>query len=478
MDDANALPLPAQAQGAGRLVAAVIALGAFALLCFSPQIYNDGDTGWHLAAGRYIIDHLAVPRQDPFSYTFAGAPWMAHEWLAEVIFASAAALGGWAMISVITAAALAILLLIMGREAARWLAPPRVALFLLLTITMLLPFLLARPHLLSWPLLAGWTTVLLHARERRRPPALAAAAIMVVWANLHGSFLFGLCLAGLFGLEAVIEDADRRAALIGWLRFGALALTASLMTPHGIDGLIFPLTVSRMTTLNLIYEWKATIFPSEATFGLPLLVLLLVILVQGVRLRPLRALLVAIVLTLAFLHIRHQQLVAIVGGLVLIGPIGRSFAAFKSSATPAWLGRSVALIAALAIGVRLALPAERPAAANNPAAAIAQIPADLRRQPVLNEYSFGGALIYAGIKPYIDGRADMYGDAFFLDATRILDGDRASFDRAVKRWHISWTILPPHSAVVARLDHDPTWRRQYTDRWAVIHVRRAIRPGG
>ena len=55
--------------------------------------------------------------------------------------------------------------------------------------------------------------------------------------------------------------------------------------------------------------------------------------------------------------------------------------------------------------------------------AIAAVPASLRDRPVLNSYSFGGPLILAGIRPDIDGRADMYGDTFVLAHQRLVSGD-------------------------------------------------------
>ena len=52
---------------------------------FIPQVLNDGDTWWHLAAAEWIINHQAAPHADPFSYTRAGAPWLDHEWLSQAI---------------------------------------------------------------------------------------------------------------------------------------------------------------------------------------------------------------------------------------------------------------------------------------------------------------------------------------------------------------------------------------------------------
>ena len=108
-----------------------------------------------------------------------------------------------------------------------------------------------------------------------------------------------------------------------------------------------------------------------------------------------------------------------------------------------------------------------------PVTAIRHVPAQLRSQPVLNGYSFGGPLILAGIRPYIDGRADMYGDDFTLDLVDMMRGDIDRFRRADRRWGFAWTILPANARLVPKLDREPGWRRLYSDRWAVVHVRAA-----
>src|ERR1700744_570552 len=77
------------------LFAATALLLGFALAAFTPALFHDGDTWWHLAAGRWMLAHRAVPLHDIFSFTFAGAPWNAQEWLAELLMAGAYALTGW-----------------------------------------------------------------------------------------------------------------------------------------------------------------------------------------------------------------------------------------------------------------------------------------------------------------------------------------------------------------------------------------------
>ena len=59
----------------------------------------------------------------------------------------------------------------------------------------------------------------------------------------------------------------------------------------------------------------------------------------------------------------------------------------------------------------------------SPGAAFAHVPASLAAMPVLNEYNFGGFLIFNGVRPFIDGRADMYGDKFLEDYAELITAE-------------------------------------------------------
>jgi hypothetical protein len=122
-------------------------------------------------------------------------------------------------------------------------------------------------------------------------------------------------------------------------------------------------------------------------------------------------------------------------------------------------------------------PFERPDSYGVPVTALRNLPPGLRDKPVFNEYSFGGLLVFDGIAPFIDGRSDMYGDAFTTDYVRIAKGDAVRWKAAEAYWKFGWTILPPDTALVKILDREPGWRRIYADKWAVIHVRRDPPPG-
>src|SRR6266581_9368992 len=66
------------------------------ILSRSDRVLGDGDTYWHIAVGRWIIAHRAVPNSGIFSATMPDAPWVAHEWLGEIILATLYDHFGWA----------------------------------------------------------------------------------------------------------------------------------------------------------------------------------------------------------------------------------------------------------------------------------------------------------------------------------------------------------------------------------------------
>jgi hypothetical protein len=103
-----------------------------------------------------------------------------------------------------------------------------------------------------------------------------------------------------------------------------------------------------------------------------------------------------------------------------------------------------------------------------PTAALADLPACLRTRPVLNDYSFGPALIFDGIAPFVDSRAELYGDAFLDDYARIADGEPDVINAALRRWDIAWALFPPGHPALRFLEHQPGWHRLYADQQAVL----------
>jgi hypothetical protein len=451
-------------------------LAAMAAGLFNAGLLDDGDVYWHVATGGWIADRLRVPLTDPFSYTFAGVPWHAHEWLADVLMGLAYRADGLAGVLALYGFAIGAAVLILAAYLRRWLTVPCLLIAIGLVIGCARPTLLARPHLLVMPLTILWGASLLRAREAGRAPHLAWALVMVAWANLHGSFVFGFVMLGGLGLEALVEAApERRFAIVrDWGLFGLASLAAAACNPEGVAGLIFPFELMGMTSLSVIDEWRPTDFSTIGPFEISLLVVLFLALSRGVRVRPVRLLLVLGLLHMALQHSRHAMIAAAFSALMLAEPFSRTMERMPvrtGPGAPKWFLGAAALAAAALLALRLAIPVSLGDSQYTPRTALNHVPPEILGQPVLNDYSFGGYLIFRRAHPFIDGRTDLYGDAFMRRYLKIAGGDPAAIDGALRRYPPAWTIFSPASAAAAQMDHEPGWRRLYADRVAVIHVR-------
>ena len=459
------------------LIIALIAVLTFALSIYRASVLRDGDTWSHLVIGEWTMAHGAVPRVDIFSHSMPGAPWTAHEWLAEVLLALAFRGGSWSGVVLLTGLAAASAALILGLRVARFLDGAALGATVLLGVGLWTPSLLARPHILALPFAAAWVAGLLESRDRGRTPSLWLSLLMIVWSNLHGGFMFGLALVGPFALEALLEAprGERVATLRGWLVFAAAATAASLVNPYGFEALLFPFRLMGVENLSRISEWQAEDFSHVGPLEIALLALLVFALTRPMAVPPVRTALVAALLAMALQHARHAQLLGLIAPMLLAKPMAKAIGAAPSG--DAWRRAARAALAVSCAGVvglgflRLAEPVERVDGTAAPISALKAVPPDLKQKPVLNDYSFGGYLIWSHVRPFIDGRADMYGGAMLGLYRKLSAGDPATVEETLTRYHIAWTIFAPDAEIVATLDREPGWRRIYADPFAVVHAR-------
>ncbi len=475
-----ALPLasgpPNAARAASRRVEAaplLLALAVFALGAFAPAVLNDGDTWSHVATGDWILQHGAAPRTDPFSYSFAGAPWTAHEWLSEILFALAYRIAGWSGVMLLTSAAAGLATFVMAHRTARDLTGVALIAVTALAAGLLAPGLLARPHVLALPVLALWGAGLMEARKGGRAPSLALIPLMTLWANLHGGFALGLALIAPFAIEAVVASASehRPSLLKSWGVFALASLGAALLTPFGVDGLLFPFKLVGVAHLADIGEWRPESFAHPGPMEIAMLALLALALTRPFRMSLTPAALLVGLVHLSLQHSRHETLLAILAPMLLAEPIACALDAPTPAAPPARWPLLAAVTLALGLaGARLALPVARGDGPNAPMTALQAVPKALRKRPVLNAYGFGGYLIWEKVRPFIDGRADMYGDDFLGLYERIDAGDPEALEATLKRYDVAWTLFAPGQPVAALMDREPGWRRLYADKFAVVHV--------
>lgn len=476
LDNRAAAPAGLSDARVSGLIVALVALTLFAVAAFTPAVLNDGDTWSHLATGEWILAHRAIPRADPFSWSMPGAPWTAHEWLSEIVVALAFRAGGWSGVALLTAFAAAFATVVLGLSLAKNLSGAALGVVLALDAGLWAPTLLARPHVLALPLAAIWTAGLIAARERDASPPIALTPVMTLWANLHGGFAFGLALIAAFAGEAVLAaPAGARLPIArGWAWFACAAVAAALVNPYGVEALVFPFRLMSVEHLARVSEWSSQDFGRLGPMEIALIALVGFALTQPMRTAPIRAALVVALIAMALAHARHAQLLGLVAPMLLAQPIRQAIGepAPKDVRAVQRTTFVVFISGALAFaGLRAAVPIVRADGPGAPMAALAAVPAELRERRVLNDYGFGGYLIFLHVPPFIDGRADMYGGAMLDLYGRLADGDASAIEATLARDRIAWTIFAPNARIVSVLDREPAWRRFYADDVAVVHVR-------
>lgn len=452
-------------------------VGAFvfcATLVSRAQVLATQDLYLHISIGRWILANGRIPDHDVFSGSMPGVPWVAHEWLAALAWALLHDHLGWGGVLGLTALALALAVAVLTQDVARTLGPIGALAAAVLAWGMTVNHLVARPHVLALPLMVIWMVAHVRARRDERIPTYALLPVMILWANLHGSFMFGLVFSVLFALEAVFE-ADSlqrsRAAALRWSAFIAAAVVAAALTPHGPAGLLFPFRLVGMkAALANIGEWDASSLLNNAPLIFWCLLLVFLSLWQGVRLPVTRLAMLVLLLYMAFAHLRHSELLGFAAPILVQHAVAQQFSlgtSWGALARPA-IRRSIVAIALAAAGIAVVVLGRGIERTDRftPAAALAAVEARRIHGPVFNAYNFGGYLVFRGYAPFVDGRADMYGNEFM---SKFLALDE--LPGLLERYRIAWTILEPTNPRTPVMDALPGWRRVHADALAVVHVR-------
>ena len=486
--ESSALQRPRSAWALSWPLALGLVLFVYLINAGGLPLLGDPDSHWHIAVGNWILAHGAVPTVDSFSFTFAGQPWIAKEWLSQILLALAYDYGGWGAVTALCAGAIGVTFALLLRLLLRDLKPLPAALFTVAAIVMTAPHFLARPHVLAFPLILLWVAGLIRAVEERRAPEPVLLLAMLVWANMHGGFTLGLMLCGAFALDAVVgarDAAERKSLFVAWAKFGIAALLVACITPYGPESILVTLRIFGLgDALTAIAEWRSPDFQKWPLQELILLVALYLAFSRGLKLPLIRLLIVIGLVHLYLRYARNAELLATLAPLAIAPLLARQWPALRPDSQAA--GRLNALarpagpaalalclgLAGLFAGGMIGLAGITPPSAIMPVAALEHAREAGLKGRVLNHYNYGGYLIRAGIPTFIDGRGELYGGDFikrYADAVN-LRGEEP-FETLLERYAIDWTFLPNEQPANRLLAHLPGWRQVYSDDTATIFAR-------
>src|SRR3954447_13890795 len=156
------------------------------------------DFWWHMATGRAIVAQGAIPTVDSFSYTQLGQPFYNQGWLAQLLMYGIYQLGGIPLTYIFQALVIALAYGLLLRLCLLRTNQVQLSVGLLLLTTLPLSFdnWLVRPQSYAFPLFAAFLTILTEYRLGGKNRLWLLPPLMVLWVNIHGSFVLGGVLIG------------------------------------------------------------------------------------------------------------------------------------------------------------------------------------------------------------------------------------------------------------------------------------------
>jgi hypothetical protein len=483
----------------------------FIVLDGAKRLLGDGDTGWHIRTGEWILANGRVPTIDIFSYTRAAEPWFAWEWLWDVAF-------GWmhqrfGMEAVVFSSLLvlcftfALLFRLVRRTCPNS--------FLAIAVTLVATgasaiHWLARPHLFTMFFTVVFLSILERVRDGRTRLLFALPLLTVLWTNVHGGFFVGILLIGCYAVgelaaaTVAVHRYDRLAALRRsrpYLAAAGACFAATFVNPY-----FYKLHVHIWNYLRepyhrqFITEFMSTSFhpPQARLFEFMIFTGLVAVCWSVYRRRFAQAFLIAGWAHLGLLMGRNIPIFVIVAAPPVAWALFELLEALAGAPVALWLRRAAASVqdgarefgildrqprlhltaalGALAIGALL----YSPAAAGKfraeydpkvyPAKALESLSGPEFARGIFTDDEWGDYLayrFYPNTKVFVDGRSDFYGPEFghkFLDVMNIVPGWQATLDR----YGVHTVLLPVKAPLAGALKESARWKVVYDDGLAIV----------
>jgi hypothetical protein len=459
----------------------------------------DGGTGFHIRAGEYIINTLSVPKYDPFSFITPALPWTAHEWLAEVIMAFLHSSFGLTGIVVFFSLLIALVYYLLFRD----LRSSDGNIFIAVGITILVIATsqihwLARPHIFSLLIMVVWYRILDNYQYREKNQLFLLPLLMLPWVNLHGGYLAGFILLGIYcvgnylmGLSAA--PADRtvlHAKSVQILKISLISLLASLANPIGYKILLFPFNlINSSYIMDHVLEFLSPNFHDPIIFKYLFLLTIALLTFSRKRLNLIELMLLLVFTHMALFAVRYVTLFALVIAPIIMtraddllnesdGRIMGFFkirtAGFASMETTARgiLWPAAGFLAAVAFLSVNNTTYHQFNEKQKPVAAVEFLIKEHISGNMYNSDQFGDYIIYVAWPQYrvfFDGRLDMYGAERIKEYYKIQNSE-PGWEKVLEKYDIDWIIFDAKSALSRYLLVLGGWRLVYADKVAHVFV--------
>lgn len=453
----------------------------------------DGDLSAHIRMGETILATGHIPTHSLSSYTAPLDPMVGHGWLSEIIFALLFRIGGLPLLSVVSAIVIgathgAIAIFIRRKG-----ADPRWAfLAALISLSLASMHWLTRPHMFS---IVGTTLTLFLLESNPRYRQLLFVALYAVWANLHGGWLYGLMMIGVYIVGELAEaalSAERRQKWISRARSDCIAFVvasaATLANPFGIalHKEVFGAVTSSTLARNMA-EFLPPNFQDAGQWPFLLAILMTLVLFAYTTRRPPLPWLLLIVLSL-FFALRSFRNIALFGvsawPLIAIHaaqawperkrrfPLFPEFARLDPGARIGIYAAPVALLL-LILGLNrgyigpVAVIPDHFSPKAFPTVAVQRIKDARLQGRVFDSWGWGGYIMYAwpSARLHVD---PLKFNSTTMRSYSLIEDMRPGWQHELERWSVQTVIVNTESPLAKGLEMEPRWKVWYRDSLATV----------
>ncbi len=454
-----------------------------------PLRWVESDTLWHITVGNLILKTHTWPTHDIYSFTVHGSPWIAYEWLGEVIMALAWRAGNMQGLAVLTMALAGVIILALfylaylGSRNTKSAFAACAVLLPLAAISWTL-----RPQLLGYLFLIVTLIVLRRFRQGFKNSIWILPLIFLLWTNTHGTFVLGFGVLGIYWLTGLKEfqagglysqrwtPRERRQLELTAL----LCLVASVITPYGTQLAAYPLEMagSQPMIIHIIQEWQPLALASSygKLFLLLILVIWIFVVMRRVRIRLEDMVLLLIATGETVVHARFMVLFVPVFAPVLAEWITPWFPPYSETKDHPIL--NFALVGLIIAGIVEFFPSnarlQQQLAGEMPGKAVQFLRVHPDMSPTFNYFFWGGYLIMnrrPSDRVFIDGRLDIYEYSGVLADYLSIMSLKPDTEALLRKYHVRSCLIPPHSPLAILLASSPGWKQTYKDGISTLFVR-------
>jgi hypothetical protein len=484
-------PLPSPAAGAPTSDSSALPtpflplLGRIALYALPAVFFirkfgiRDLDIWWHLATGRWILQHHAIPYTDPFSVYGMGRPWYAYSWVFDLVMQGLYlrfGLAGVILFEIVARVAIMVALfhLIYSLLPRFWFAAGLSGLSFYVMSLVVAP----RPGMLTILFGILELNILLSVRRTGKTQGLwLIPPMLALWANWHIQFAYGLLILGVFAADALLEsilrtDLDapepRLREMSATLLLSALA---TLLNPYGVN--VYKTVFQYMhqpKVFSLVVELRAMDFRKPQHF-LALILALAAAMAIGWR-RDTRLLwpaLLVIASVLAFRSVKEIWFISVASAAALAdGWRSARVSVRHSLALRERFLVAVGVLAALSVAYRHYDVSndwlDMQVAGNFPESAVRYIEKNHLPGPLYNDFNDGGYLIWRlpRLPVAIDGRTNVHGDERVAHSSAVWNG-KPGWDTEPELVQANVILAARDSTFAALLRLDPRFKIVFED---------------